>query len=306
MKKNKTLKVACGLLVMVLLTTCVISTTLARYTTSDTASDTARVAKWGVEVSTSGTLFGNRYTNSIVDEGDTSATVQSAHELNDITNVVAPGTKNDVGFQIKIAGKPEVEFRTDAEIVGTIEDIWLAIGTYYIVVEEFGVNLESDFSKLYTFDGTNKYSLADEGAYSESTEYFTLVPVTVDAKYYPLDWKGVLTQTAEGGAETEYPKYYESLEAAVDEMVDLINDDNVYDPNTWVNDSYVLTWDWDYHESDKQDQFDTVLGNLMADQLDSTITVVKASGADYVALVDGTDYNLEIRCEIKVTATQVD
>lgn len=50
MKKNKMLRLASVLLIVVILTTCVIGGTLAKYTTSDSAADTARVAQWGVTV----------------------------------------------------------------------------------------------------------------------------------------------------------------------------------------------------------------------------------------------------------------
>ena len=48
MKRNKMMRIASVLLVAVLLSTCVISGTFAKYTTSNSATDSARVAKWGV------------------------------------------------------------------------------------------------------------------------------------------------------------------------------------------------------------------------------------------------------------------
>ena len=47
MKKNTMMRVASALLVAVLLTTCAISGTFAKYVSSAETSDTARVAKWG-------------------------------------------------------------------------------------------------------------------------------------------------------------------------------------------------------------------------------------------------------------------
>ena len=57
MKKNRFIKLASGLLVLCLMTTCVIGATLAKYTTAGSGADTARVAKWGVTVSASGSLL---------------------------------------------------------------------------------------------------------------------------------------------------------------------------------------------------------------------------------------------------------
>ena len=102
MKKNKFLKIAGAIFTMCLITTSAIGTTFAKYTTSSSASDTARVAKWGVEVSTSGTLFGKQYKDIIVQEGDPEITVKSSDE----SKLVAPGTKNEVGMQIRVSGKP--------------------------------------------------------------------------------------------------------------------------------------------------------------------------------------------------------
>ena len=50
MKKNRMMRVASALLVAVLLTTCAISGTFAKYVTTESGSDFARVAKWGVNV----------------------------------------------------------------------------------------------------------------------------------------------------------------------------------------------------------------------------------------------------------------
>ena len=50
MKKNRFIKLASGLLVLCLMTTCVIGATLAKYTTAKDTQDSARVAKWGVRI----------------------------------------------------------------------------------------------------------------------------------------------------------------------------------------------------------------------------------------------------------------
>jgi len=90
MKKNKAMRSASVLLVATLLTTSVISGTLAKYTTQDAAEDTARVAKWGVELQAIGNRYGDTYKDLIVTESDTTATVQTVDKKAD---VVAPGTE---------------------------------------------------------------------------------------------------------------------------------------------------------------------------------------------------------------------
>ena len=56
MKKNKVMRFASLLLIATLLTTSVISGTFAKYTTSDSAQDTARVAKFGVVAAIAGCM----------------------------------------------------------------------------------------------------------------------------------------------------------------------------------------------------------------------------------------------------------
>lgn len=85
MKKNKIMRLASALLVLTLLTTCAISGTFAKYTTSTSGSDTARVAYWGFNQNASTTidLFDTTYTN-----------VKSAND----DNVIAPGTGKTSAF----------------------------------------------------------------------------------------------------------------------------------------------------------------------------------------------------------------
>ena len=105
MKKNKMMRIASFLLVAVLMSTCAISGTFAKYVTADTATDSARVAKWGVTVTTTGTLFADAYkdipvTYSATDR-DGTITVRAATES---ANVVAPGTKNETGMKFVLTG----------------------------------------------------------------------------------------------------------------------------------------------------------------------------------------------------------
>ena len=54
MKKNKLFLLGLFVVFAAVLSLSLVSNTLAKYTTSDSGSDTARVAKWGVTVSASG------------------------------------------------------------------------------------------------------------------------------------------------------------------------------------------------------------------------------------------------------------
>ena len=63
MKKNKMMRIASVLLVAVILTTCAISGTFAKYVSSADSSDSARVAYWGFNPATMNItdLFANAY-----------------------------------------------------------------------------------------------------------------------------------------------------------------------------------------------------------------------------------------------------
>ena len=106
MKKNKILRLASVMLMLCLITTCAISGTFAKYTTSGTGSDTARVAKWGVTVTVSGvSLFNTTYNSDKVLSSETDV------------NVVAPGTSGTLA-DITISGEPEVA--TTVTVAGTL------------------------------------------------------------------------------------------------------------------------------------------------------------------------------------------
>ena len=120
MKRNTILRVSAILLVLTLLSTCVISGTFAKYTTSANATDNARIAKWGVVVGATADSFTNDYTN------DTAAiTVASS----DDTDVLAPGTSGNL-CGLTITGQPEVAVKIDATAELELTD-WAVAGAYY-------------------------------------------------------------------------------------------------------------------------------------------------------------------------------
>lgn len=129
MKKNVMMRLAAILLVCVLASTCGISGTYAKYVTSDTGSDVARVAKFGVKVVIDGdSSFKNEYKTH--DTGTYSGAV-SVKSVDD-ANVVAPGTSSedvDGGVTFTITGTPEVATKIDIEFTVN-HDIYLGAGTY--------------------------------------------------------------------------------------------------------------------------------------------------------------------------------
>lgn len=113
MNRNRLMKASAFLLVSTMATSCFVGSTFAKYVSEGEGEDSARVAKWGVEVEVTGdgfkTIYGKDDINASV--GDT--VVSSKEE-----KVVAPGTKGTFGG-VKISGKPEVA--VNVETIATVD-----------------------------------------------------------------------------------------------------------------------------------------------------------------------------------------
>ncbi len=190
MKKNRMMRLASGLLVAVLLTTSMIAGTFAKYTTQDSAYDSARVAKWGVEVQAVGNLYGDTYAsvddgNVIVKEDATGFTVQSNNKLDD---VVAPGTLNDEGMTFSLKGQPEVAGEVITEM--KVQNVFLEKGIYGVMIPiEDGVVTEENFDEFTQPRYTTAKVFEDKvGLYYKDGNSFKFTKNWIaDAKYYTLE-----------------------------------------------------------------------------------------------------------------------
>lgn len=271
MKKNVMMRLASFLLVAVLISTSAISGTYAKYVTKAESTDTARVAKWGVEVTSTSDMFNTTYATDDTTVTGINNSVETA-PTGDGKELVAPGTtKEDVAFTI--TGTPEVAVNVSVKIdpLGTnteVKDVYLKKGTY------------TDYTKsVLGTDGNPKY------------ETFEL---TED--YYPLKWtlKNGTKIVAEGKL-SDIETYLEGT-----------NVSNNYAPNTDLSKidaatdgtgDYTLSWTWDFERKDgegkvidKFDAADTLLGNLAAGK----------------ATVDSSKYCLDVQYELSIAVTQID
>lgn len=99
MKKQRFFMLGIITVLVAVLSLTFVSSTFAKYTTSDTAKDEARVAKWGVAIETKlDDLFEVAYDNA-------TGTVQAAGTY----NILAPGTTDLQEAAFKISGTPEVK-----------------------------------------------------------------------------------------------------------------------------------------------------------------------------------------------------
>ena len=118
------MRVAGLLLALVLVTSCFVGGTFAKYVTHGGGTDHARVAKFGVTVTATGndTMFATQYDKA---EGAPAAlTAQYSVVSGDGAKVVAPGTKNDNCLTVSVAGKPEVAVEVDYDAVVNLTGKW--------------------------------------------------------------------------------------------------------------------------------------------------------------------------------------
>lgn len=137
MKKNRAMRLAVLMLVLVMMTSCFVGGTFAKYTSSSTGTATARVAYWGftapakMEID----MFDGEYTNT--------ADVTTVDAKN-TDNVIAPGTSKEVTFGFaytantaKSITAPEVDYSFTVDATGTASDdiknntniVWYLDGT---------------------------------------------------------------------------------------------------------------------------------------------------------------------------------
>ena len=155
---------------------CITNGIFAKFTTEDYGGDGGRVADFGVIVNISGDLFSsvyNKYVETDVDDGNGGTVKQETADSNSPTiitadennvsvkastnddgsydNVVAPGTKNDIGINVSVTGKPETDYKLDYSL--DFNTVYLSSGlgaygtSYGLMVElEAGIVNETNFN----------------------------------------------------------------------------------------------------------------------------------------------------------------
>ena len=142
MKTNTMMRLASVLLVAVLLSTCAIAGTYAKYVTSDSGKDSARVAKWGVKVEISDDLglFAEEYGKHATNVTDTTITNTVKVDTTG-PNLVAPGTDGSIEF--KVSGTPEVAVNVQYNVKTGYKDVVIPKDTVVA-----GTALEKDYNPV--------------------------------------------------------------------------------------------------------------------------------------------------------------
>ena len=331
MKKNTMMRVASILLVAVLLTTSAISGTYAKYITTDSAKDEARVAKFGVVASIQGALFGPTYdaatANNIISWGVNTETVSAS----DKANVVAPGTTGDT-LTFSVKGTPEVstmvtfgsallEDGTDAKLF--LAEPRLEKGDYGVMTKFTGtITPESIPGKyLSTNDGKSFKLVSDGDAVNPDGAYYVLHDTcSLNKTYKPITWKWkATTNSTLSGVGTTTSGQSNHLHDALKAIYTNFNGAAGYTtfvPNQVLDATAALTWDWFFEGGlddttnnpndpattgtiySEQDKADTILGDMIAAK--------PTSGAvtnDSYVVVKGDDTYYSIRTkEVPVAA----
>lgn len=111
-KKNWTLRAAVLMFAFVLITSCFVGGTFAKYVTGGSGTDSARVAKFGVTVTANGTMFAKEYATD-----DQTVVGTIAKSVISTDKVVAPGTKSNGDFvAATVTGTPEVAVRVSYKL----------------------------------------------------------------------------------------------------------------------------------------------------------------------------------------------
>lgn len=173
MKKNTMMRVASVLLVAVLLSTCAISGTFAKYVTEVSSNDSARIAKWGFN--TASINFENLFESSynLVSAGS------------DDMAIIAPGTSGEVAFMFENSldgAHPEVAYTFTVSTVGSDCDdeilknpniTWALAKTAEKANAQYGT-WEALLTAIENLDGNEAYYDAGETPAMIDTEYTIL------------------------------------------------------------------------------------------------------------------------------------
>ena len=263
-------------------------------------------------------------------------------------DVVAPGTENKDGFVFSINGVPEVSGEVVIDNF-VVQNIFLNEGTYGVMikVDETTDVIDADnfkeFGDLYIKNGSNYVKAT---AYTDTTYYTLEDEVVLDVsgasgKYYPvmfnldgkyvadnceIDSLNIVASSIAGliaGKEGENYLYDLTFDPADTTSSYKLKAEakNKFNPNTDLATRFTLggeriTWEWKFErgnteaEKNMYNGADTILGNLMADAIDTddtddTYEVVKLVGSQYEPLVEFTDYCLNLKFELSLTVAQI-
>lgn len=198
-KKHWTLRAAGLLFALVLITSCFVGGTFAKYVTTGGGHETARVAKFGVTMSVANDkAFKQKYTKDDTTVPD-SAQINYSVESSGPENLVAPGTKGSNFVVLSIKGTPEVA--VNVKIAAEGHDVFLKAGEYLdltTAADRDKFTLATDYYPItYTLTKTGAEAPVVKGNLNDIIEYLNKLSGNYKAKTdltstigeYKLSWE---------------------------------------------------------------------------------------------------------------------
>ncbi len=194
MKKNLMMRMASVLLIAVLMSTCAISGTFAKYVTSAEGTDTARVAKFGVAITANGSTFAEQY-----DTHDPNFVGVHTKSVISTDKVVAPGTNGDM-TSMKLSGTPEVAVKVSYVADFALSDNWTVEGgKFYCPLK---ICVEGTYVDGLTFDNKAAFEAAVEALINGWTKSYDPGTdlSTVDGDSVSVSWEWPFSTSVENDA----------------------------------------------------------------------------------------------------------
>lgn len=197
MKNNRIMKAAGALLVLVLVTSCFVGSTFAKYTTAGTGTDSARVAKFGVKIEANGSTFAKEYAT---DDQHVVGTITKS--VVSTENVIAPGTKGSM-VSMTISGTPEVavqvNYTADVELNGSWTD---AQNKFYCPLQ---IKIGTTTIDGHTFTSKDAFIQAIEAEISSfSASYEPGTNLTTTAVTPAVSWEWPFSVSEENDVKDTY------------------------------------------------------------------------------------------------------
>ena len=191
MKKNKIARLAAVMLALTLVSTALMSGTIAKYTAGVTGSDTARVAKFAFNIKDDGTSIGDE--TSTTGTYDIFTYTDTGVYNNGVNSdkFIAPGTTGTIPVTVENLSEVDV-----AVTFGLTETNANKIPVYYTVGSEtqrYSSVLTGEYSDGRSYQDIAALATAMAGATLEATE-----GTTASAGTYTLNWTWAFESAGEG------------------------------------------------------------------------------------------------------------
>ena len=214
-RKNHTLKLAGILLALVLVTSCFVGGTFAKYVTSGTGKDTARVAKFGVTVTANGTMFAKEYDTGTENVKGTIAKSVVSDKTDD-KNLVAPGTSGNM-VSMTLAGKPEVAVNVRYTANVTLSNNWVyktgenADEEFYCPIK---IKVGDEIYFGYDYPSAERFKNAVETAINGYSDNYAPGTDLTKAKAPAVSWAWAFEDKAADAKQTDVKDTYLGDQAA--------------------------------------------------------------------------------------------